>query len=426
MMASCARHFSKLLIVLAISLHYFSGAAPAEVAKQEGDSSQTVATPITDSKRKEFLAAMKAFKKEDVPELERKAEAGDREAQLMLGAIYQEGLAVEINFVTAVFWYRKAAEQGHPMAQNSMGLSYRDGRGVAQDRAEALRWMHKAAGQNYAQAQCNIGWAYYRGLGVPADANEAIKWYRTAMAQGYACAQVLLGIAFLEGKGVSQDPKQATELFRKAAEQGDAKGQLYLAISYDSGSGIKLDHAEAARWYRAAAEQKDLAAMFALAMSYHNGEGVPKSAEEAEKWFRSASDAGWAPATYYLGKMYADRKFQMSALTGTIAIQLFEKSAEQGYSLGALELSDIFSSRLLAGHLWVSKDDEKACRWLIVARELNNHDRWESVRPEDSAIVRKELLERLAKMEKKFKQGLSGCERSATEWIKAHQTKPNL
>jgi TPR repeat protein len=397
---------------------------PLLLQAQEGDAPQTSAIPVTESKRTAILTAAKALRAEDLPELHRKGEAGDAEAQLLLGLAYLDGRVVEKNAATSLVWISKAAEQGHPMAQNSLGIAYRDGRGTQQNHAEALRWMHKAADQNYSQAYCNLGLAYYNGQGVPENPAEAVNWFRKAVEHDNACGQTMLGVAYAQGRGVAKDSKQAIELYRNAAEQGDADGQLELAISYDMGFGIKRDAAQAARWYGAAADQDNLWAMYNLAVSYHNGEGVPKSKDEAEKWFKKASDSGWAPATYYLGKIYADKKFQTSPLTGSIAVELFEKSAEQGYSLGALQLADIFSSRLTAYHLWVPRDDAKACRWLLVARGLSKNDEWEWFRPDDSAIVRKELPGRIAKIEKKLKQGFGECEKSAAEWLRAHQTKP--
>ncbi len=215
---------------------------------------------------------------------------------------------------------------------------------------------------------------------------------------------------------------EAAIWFRKAADQGEAQAEFDLGRMYDSGQGVVLDHAEAARWYTKAAEHELPDAQFNLAIAYHDGEGVPKGMDDAEKWFTNASDAGWAPASFYLGKMYADKRFQASPLTGELALKFLEKSAEQGYPLGAFALADIYSSRFVAYHLWASRDDKKACHWLLVAHELSKQDRWESFQPGDSATVRKELPARVSKMEKNLKGGFVGCEQSAAEWARAHQS----
>jgi TPR repeat protein len=40
------------------------------------------------------------------------AEAGDADAQTMLGIIYEEGLAIPHDYAAAMTWYRRAADQG--------------------------------------------------------------------------------------------------------------------------------------------------------------------------------------------------------------------------------------------------------------------------------------------------------------------------
>lgn len=94
----------------------------------------------------------------------------------------------------------------------------------------------------------------------------------------------------------------------------------------------------------------------------------------------------------------------------------------RGYSRGPFVLGDIYSNRLVAYHLWGSRDDKKACEWLLVARELSKQDQWELFKPEDSATVRKELPERISKVQKKLKEGFAGCELVATEWLRTHQS----
>mmetsp|Transcript_6747 Transcript_6747/g.8803 ORF Transcript_6747/g.8803 Transcript_6747/m.8803 type:complete len:168 (+) Transcript_6747:89-592(+) len=63
-------------------------------------------------------------------DIEGMAEAGDKYAQACLGEMYQCEDGVNMNYSTAVKWYRKAAEQGHADAQNHLGQMYQYGLGV--------------------------------------------------------------------------------------------------------------------------------------------------------------------------------------------------------------------------------------------------------------------------------------------------------
>jgi TPR repeat protein len=90
---------------------------------------------------------------EDLQTVRKKAEAGDADAQLNLGWMYEKGKGVPEDDAEAVKWYRKAAEQGNAKAQYNLAVMYYDGRGVPQDYAEAVKWCRMAAEQGYAYAQ---------------------------------------------------------------------------------------------------------------------------------------------------------------------------------------------------------------------------------------------------------------------------------
>ena len=82
-----------------------------------------------------------------------KAQAGDTEAQFVLGDMYRNGRGVKQDFKEAVKWFRKASEQGYAEAQYDLGLMYYFGRGVERDIQESKTWMRKAAEQGNADAQ---------------------------------------------------------------------------------------------------------------------------------------------------------------------------------------------------------------------------------------------------------------------------------
>lgn len=112
----------------------------------------------------------------DINALKDKAEQGDAEAQLALGAAYYNGEGVAEDDKEAVRWYRKAAEQGDAGAQSFLGDAYYDGEGVTKDDAEAVKWWRKAAEQGDAPAQGGLIFAYYNGVGVAKDYVESYKW----------------------------------------------------------------------------------------------------------------------------------------------------------------------------------------------------------------------------------------------------------
>jgi TPR repeat protein len=108
-------------------------------------------------------------------ELQAKAEAGDAEAQYLLGNRYYYGKGVAKDQTDGVKWYRKAAAQNYSKAQNKLGYCYESGEGVAKDLVEAVKWYRKAADLNDAGGQYNLGRCYYKGTGVPKDLVEGGK-----------------------------------------------------------------------------------------------------------------------------------------------------------------------------------------------------------------------------------------------------------
>ena len=133
---------------------------------------------------------------EKFSETKREAEAGDADAQFLLGARYINGMGVPKDSIKAVEWWQKAAAQGHADAQFLLGLMYADGEGVPQDSVKAVEWLQKAAAQGDAKAQYSLGTMYANGEGVPQDSVKAVEWWQKAATQGHANAQYNLSRSY--------------------------------------------------------------------------------------------------------------------------------------------------------------------------------------------------------------------------------------
>ena len=153
----------------------------------------------------------------DFAATKKKAEAGDAEAQVRLGTIYDQGHGVTKDSAEAVRWFRKAADQGHARGQFILGGMYGNGTGVSKDLAEAAKWYRKAADQGYAVAQFNLGVMYVMGNGVPKDLVQAHAWWNIAGASGHADAKTNLAIVEKEMTDTQKEKAMdlARELFAK-------------------------------------------------------------------------------------------------------------------------------------------------------------------------------------------------------------------
>ena len=77
----------------------------------------------------------------------------DPKAQYHLGWLYANGLGLNADIKSAVYWWQHAAKNGHLDAQFSIGLSYLTGEGIKADRKEAFKWFLKAAKENHEDAR---------------------------------------------------------------------------------------------------------------------------------------------------------------------------------------------------------------------------------------------------------------------------------
>ncbi|MGB1311967.1 MAG: tetratricopeptide repeat protein [Leucothrix sp.] len=79
-----------------------------------------------------FTEAMQAF----LPA----AQAGNADAEELIGVMYAMGLGVERDDRRAFEWYLRASMKAHPGAQSGIGWYYEVGRGVAKDLVRAYMW----------------------------------------------------------------------------------------------------------------------------------------------------------------------------------------------------------------------------------------------------------------------------------------------
>ena len=126
--------------------------------------------------------------------IERAAVGGQAVAQNCLGVLYQTGTGVAVSMIHAVHWYEASARQGNLRAMTNLGKIYAGGWKDVTDFAEAAHWFSLAAGMGEVDAQFDLAVLYQRGDGVPYSLIEAYKWYAIAASQGDRKAAAQLGL----------------------------------------------------------------------------------------------------------------------------------------------------------------------------------------------------------------------------------------
>jgi localization factor PodJL len=149
------------------------------------------------------------------------------------------------------------AEAGNRDAALLLGLNYLHGAGVAADQPKAALFIRRAAQLGDPVAQYWLGNLYEHGDGVRPNADEAVRWYEAAATHGNRKAMHALGVAYAEGHGTPQNYAEAARWFTKAANQGVINSQFNLGVLFERGLGVKQSLLDAYRWYALAAAQND-------------------------------------------------------------------------------------------------------------------------------------------------------------------------
>lgn len=288
------------------------------------------------------------------------AEKGDREAQLKLAYMDEQGLGTTPDMAEAQRWYTAAAEQGNPLAQYLLGQFYQVGKKGEPDYEQAKLWYQKASAtlpeayvalgfidetvdDNYIQALkayeqaaaqgsttgvYNLALMYLYGKGTPVNYQKAKDLFTEAANKQIHEAMNQLGGIYFNGLGQPRDEQQALSWYKKAADLGNANALYQLGLLSETGVTTKIDFAEALKYYQLAADKGNEKAMLALARMYHYGLGVGKNPKLAANLYQKLAVRQNAYAQYQLGTYYLEGTAgEHSPVKGK---QLLQQSSENG------------------------------------------------------------------------------------------------
>lgn len=100
-------------------------------------------------------------------------------------------------YTATLRWYHEQAQAGNPQAQFLLGIKYETGTDVPKDLTRAAELFEQAARQGHADAQFKLASLLATGHGVEADRDAAEAWYRAAAFDGHAPAQYNLSLMLL-------------------------------------------------------------------------------------------------------------------------------------------------------------------------------------------------------------------------------------
>jgi len=158
-----------------------------------------------------------------VRRMQKHVDKGNSEAQIMLGTQYfHGGMGLKKSPKKACQLYKLSAAQGHADAQTLLGARYELGQGVTIDYNTAAYWYGLAVDQGYSVAQFNLAGLFHNGTGVAQSLEEAVRLYKLAAAQDHHKAIFNMGTFHVHGTGVARDHYEALRYFKRSAALGDA------------------------------------------------------------------------------------------------------------------------------------------------------------------------------------------------------------
>lgn len=160
-----------------------------------------------------------------------KAEAGDSEAQYLLGMAILEGKSEGNHLYPgyAMEWFEKATDQNHPGALMQLGYMYMNGDFVKRDEHKFFHYTLKAAQLGDSGAQNNIGWYFYTGGECcRRDSEAAFYWTKKSGDAGNVYAFETLAMMFWNGEGTEPDFDAAVYWLMKGADAGNPGMQKVL------------------------------------------------------------------------------------------------------------------------------------------------------------------------------------------------------
>jgi len=275
---------------------------------------------------------------------EKKAAAGEAEAQYQLAEALYWGQGGKQDLKQSVDWARLAAKQGHARGQYRLAVQLLFGHGVEAN-AENDRLGYKNL------TQCHAG------LQKEADAGNADAQFKLAQ---------LHVSGLIEGpkdQPYKTNRKKAREYFEKAAQQGHARAQFRLALVYKIGLTENPDYKKTIEWLAKAARSGSVFAAHELWLAHIQSKGKLLNLEEAKPHLLTAAKAGLAAGQHLYGT---------ALITGQLGgeadfksgIEWIGKAAAQGYGPAQLDFAST----------WIDKrrgkpDLERAFYWMTLAGE---------------------------------------------------------
>lgn len=238
--------------------------------------------------------------------VKRSAEAGDKFSMYEIAQEYRNNPETEKE---AFEWYQKSADLGCVSAMNDVGAAYEFGMGVEVDYEKSFNWYMKAAKLGCRVGLYNVGQCYRTGRGVAKNPRKAFDYYKKSAEKGKPNACNEVGCYLNENIYIERNPYEAYKWFKIGACLGNKNSLYNLASCYEKGTGVEVNYKKALLLYYRISNFKNPQKLVAAAINkvgifLSEGYGVEKNPKEAVLWFKRSANMDYPYAMLNLSEHY--------------------------------------------------------------------------------------------------------------------------
>ena len=238
------------------------------------------------------------------------AENGSPEALTLLGKLYEKGIYLPKDILTASIYYIRAMRLDSP---RSPRLLYN----LIKANEVYFNSLKKLVDQKNAKAMFSWYGLYILGFDNQFTGKDALNLLQNSASQNYIPALNELGLSYYTGNIVKQNKEKAISIWKNAEELGSSEARIRIATSKIFEHSDSTDKSVPIKLLRDAIKKGSVLAQAALAFCYQNGIGLNKSKPKAVQYYRFAAERGSRYAYNQLKNLYdavrpADKIFSIN------------------------------------------------------------------------------------------------------------------
>ena len=303
--------------------------------------------------------------REHYPKALELAQAGDADAQELVGEVLVSGIGRPQDGAEGVRWLERAAASGHVDAMHTLGWVLVSGTGVAADPEKGREWLEKAEKGGDCGASFDLGDRLNSGDGLPRDLERSRQSFERTVLCRYPTGMSRYGWLLLSGEAGSTDVERGIELLTTASALGVRTASYSLGYAYRQGVGVDQDYSQALRWYKEAAALDHRDALNALGWMAENGQGQPKSPELAARFYVDAIALGNLTASSNFRNLWRQER-------GSQEIEKQHMRLRRIADEGSVHAQRMLANSYFDGFMWVDDKNQLGVKYGRMAAEAGD------------------------------------------------------